>query len=576
MRFSAPRSPPPAQPATRQYRSRSTFGVPSDSEDEADYYSEVESESDSASESGDSVRAPDEDETYLSDDLEDILTLSRPTRERPKRSAAEEHYINEVLVSVRLRANHHDPYEEWKADLKEESLRVARLDHSLAKSAQQKSQRAAHARYAEAHAAALSTVRQKAQAHVEHMKGRCESEMERLRADWEVRNRRLWEHIEGVIRGEEERVRAREEEERRKREEEDRKRREEEERRRREEEERKRKEEEKKKQREKEAEEKKRAEEEERTKREKEQEEVEERKQLGFLTANEDWMKARENLMWLKTGPMKTVKANKELKSLWSAGRRAITPKVGQLTNDRQAINRISQQLIDIVHGSPRHPEPVYFALLSSLAKAILLQAETEVTAEKRSAGPLAQVTANLLGELSGFSETFWAKLCQRAGGWPVPVVVPPTDWDGTPFTPEARRKALGHRGGEGSAGHAARVAGVMRVYFTVMCAEVDSPLEPAFRLPRLWTYFARMLAEPALLGSAVAPNVLHAALDVAGGRARQIWGKQWVKLLATLYETATVGVQGAPAGRLLGGESSEGIAARVRVQLEIERIMAQ
>lgn len=44
---------------------------------------------------------------------------------------------------------------------------------------------------------------------------------------------------------------------------------------------------------------------------------------------------------------MKTVKDNKQLKSLWSAGRRAITPKIGQLTNDPQAIQRIvSAQLL--------------------------------------------------------------------------------------------------------------------------------------------------------------------------------------------------------------------------------------
>ena len=103
---------------------------------------------------------------------------------------------------------------------------------------------------------------------------------------------------------------------------------------------------------------------------------------------------------------MKTVKANKELKSLWSAGRRAITPKVGQLTNDQETITRISHEVVEVVLGSPRHPEPVYFALLSSLAKAILLQAETEVTAEKRSAGPLAQVAAHALGALAGFAET--------------------------------------------------------------------------------------------------------------------------------------------------------------------------
>lgn len=38
---------------------------------------------------------------------------------------------------------------------------------------------------------------------------------------------------------------------------------------------------------------------------------------------------------------MKTVKGNKELKSAWSAIRRQITPKIGQLTNDPQTINRV-------------------------------------------------------------------------------------------------------------------------------------------------------------------------------------------------------------------------------------------
>lgn len=38
---------------------------------------------------------------------------------------------------------------------------------------------------------------------------------------------------------------------------------------------------------------------------------------------------------------MKTVKGDKAMKAIWSAGRRAITPKVGQLTNDANAIMRI-------------------------------------------------------------------------------------------------------------------------------------------------------------------------------------------------------------------------------------------
>ena len=44
--------------------------------------------------------------------------------------------------------------------------------------------------------------------------------------------------------------------------------------------------------------------------------------------------------------------------------------------------------------------------------------------------------------------------------------------------------------------------------------------------------------------------------------------------MLALLYEGVTVGCHGLE-GRLIGGKTPEGIAARVRVQLEIERIMS-
>ena len=62
-------------------------------------------------------------------------------------------------------------------------------------------------------------------------------------------------------------------------------------------------------------------------------------------------------------------------------------------------------------------------------------------------------------------------------------------------------------------------------------------------------------------------------ALDVYGAKARGVWGAQWVKLLEVLYEGVTTGLFGEQ-GKLIGGDSPEGIAAHVRVQLEIERIM--
>jgi len=60
------------------------------------------------------------------------------------------------------------------------------------------------------------------------------------------------------------------------------------------------------------------------------------------------------------------------------------------------------------------------------------------------------------------------------------------------------------------------------------------------------------------------------AALDVMGVDALHIWGAQWVKMLALIYEGVTIGIG---ADKYIGGTTPEGKAARVRVQLKIEEI---
>ena len=145
---------------------------------------------------------------------------------------------------------------------------------------------------------------------------------------------------------------------------------------------------------------------------------------------------------------------------------------------------------------------------MSSLAKAILLQAETEVTAEKRSAKPLAQLTLNSMNVLDGFSAVFWAKLCQRTGGWAIPAPVPSKDADGTPFTSATHAKASGLRE-ETSADRTARVAGIMRVYFSLLLLPPSAPLSREFHMPRLWIFVARLIGQPALLQSPLATELL-------------------------------------------------------------------
>ena len=178
-----------------------------------------------------------------------------------------------------------------------------------------------------------------------------QKEETKLKQRWKLRDQLLWERIEAGIKVDEERV---EEEKKRLEEEKQRKEKEAEEKKRAEEEKRRLEEESRRK--EKEAEEKERAEEEKR--RLEDETQRKEREAQENNPAYDDWRVARQNLLasvkllnihyLLLTGliqslkqPVRHVKSNKELKAAWGILRRQIVPKIGQLTNDPQAISLI-------------------------------------------------------------------------------------------------------------------------------------------------------------------------------------------------------------------------------------------
>lgn len=163
----------------------------------------------------------------------------------------------------------------------------------------------------------------------------------------------------------------------------------------------------------------------------------------------------------------------------------------------------------------------LYTGLLSSLGKTILLQAETEVTAEKKAAIPLAQVAFTLLDRLETFPDIFFAKLVQRCGGWPIPCAVPDVDFDGTPWADDAQRiKMMGYRRSveqnvarEPMVEYMNRVAGDMRLYFHILKIPPQTrPMHPMFQLPRCWTWFARIMADYPLLETPVAAQLIYSA----------------------------------------------------------------
>ncbi|KAI6121116.1 GLE1-like protein-domain-containing protein [Pisolithus sp. B1] len=469
-------------------------------------------------------------------------------------------------LRIRLRTRHYDPYEEWERQARTDALRTARHLRTTTNAI-----RACHLE--NIHKSALKSQQITYNSQITDVKRLLEAfriqerdEEAWLRQKWRDEDSARTERLEAAIKVEEAKVRAAAEAERRNREEAERRRHEEEEKKRRE------------------LEEQRKADEE--IRRAKEEGERRERERYRRRRSGRRRRKTKRQRN-LKSGPMKTVKGEKALKSQWSAIRRQITPKIGQLTQDRATITRIIGQLIELVRPPTPHPQPLYLAVLSALSKCILLQAETEVTAEKKSAFPLAAVTCALLHHplLSDtFPEVFYAKMVQRTGGWGVPVVVPTRDIDGQVWTDNEQRKAMGYRrtgGGDGgeesvwenSGEYGTRIAGIMRVYFLVLVGRVQS----IFQLPRFWVYFSRMLGDERLLQTAVAAQILHAALDVAGLEARHIWGRQWIKILQLLYAASTEGIGSVPSTneeRMLGGKTPEGKSARVRVQLEIERIV--
>ncbi|KAG0702653.1 GLE1-like protein-domain-containing protein [Suillus ampliporus] len=569
MRYGLPRSPSPSPVRRSSRRHTSTFGLPSDSESD---FEEPPTDSDSELSSPSSLSS--DSFCYES---ESAVPPPPPRPKREPRSPAEQRHVEETVAAIRLRTRHHDPYEEWEKQTRKDAFHTARRAQVQTRLETQGRRTQRNMQELQSLAATHAQQVAEVQKQLAAMQVRQQTDVNTLISSWKEQDKKYRDRIEGVIRVEEDRLRARLEAERRAREEAERKRKEEEERRKVEEEMKRLEEEKAQRQREADAAAKLQEEEKERLRREKLDAEEQGRAQLGMSLAEEDWVHARETLKNLKAGPMKTVKGDKQLKSQWSTIRRQITPKIGQLTHDIDSVMRITQQIIDIICPNQRLPLDIYFAALSSLAKAILLQAETEVTAEKRSAIPLAMVAARLLGTLEGFPDIFFAKLVQRSGGWPVPSAIPSTDSDGTAWDDKERIKAMGYRTSDGQreslSDHIMRVSGMMRVYFLILAAPVPQPLDKMFQLPRFWTYFARMIGDERLLETAVAAQVLHAALDVGGMEAKFIWGNQWVKILELLYEGATTGIGGA-AGKLVGGQTPEGKAARVRVQLQIERIM--
>ncbi|KAG6850415.1 hypothetical protein H0H93_013640 [Arthromyces matolae] len=245
----------------------------------------------------------------------------------------------ETVAAIRLRTRHHDPYEDWERQTRLDAFRTARKEVNVDQKRFHDAQDRGRTADIQRREAEYNKQMKEVEMYFEKLRLKAKQEEDLLLRNMKARQTKIWENIEGVIKVEEEKVRARLAEEARQRDEEARKleqkRKEEEEARRLKEE----KEAAEKKARE---EEEKRVEEEKRKKKEQDeeaarlkeaqaQEEIQQkeiRSQLGMTTPEADWKLYNDSVQNMKNTVMKQVKGDSSAKSIWSKARREITPKI--------------------------------------------------------------------------------------------------------------------------------------------------------------------------------------------------------------------------------------------------------
>lgn len=163
----------------------------------------------------------------------------------------------------------------------------------------------------------------------------------------------------------------------------------------------------------------------------------------------------------------------------------------------------------------PSDAQHLHHALLSSVAKAILSQAETEVTANKAQAGPLARVSIALISTYPLLGDIFWAKMCERIGCWVVgcePITLADESQDTLPE--KLRMKRWGMKAEEGQDVQTTRITGVLRLYFRMLFVSLDmqtpQPLLSQFRPGRFWLYLSQLLNNSIMLSRPVAAEAIY------------------------------------------------------------------
>lgn len=292
-----------------------------------------------------------------------------------------------------------------------------------------------------------------------------------------------------------------------------------------------------------------------------------------MITARQDHTMWIARMKHIKKKVLPVVSENAQWRKQCFAAKRQITPKIGQLTNSRQEISRITTALSTLLRDAKAAPcpdEEIYIWVLNHLTKCLIRQAEQEVAVKFDTAYPLARVVIWLL--LDGHAElgnVLMARLVKKSC-WCLGYVPAKTaEQDDAAYS-----KAVGRASpDETSVQFVTRQSGILAFYFAICQTAPVTPtgvgaevsLVPAhLRMVALWTWQARCVTPP-MTRHAIVPSLWATLIEVAGDRVLTTYGRQASKVWTLLYQ------QGIMAARAEFVKLEDGKAASGRLQLLLE-----
>ncbi|WOO78638.1 Nucleoporin GLE1 [Vanrija pseudolonga] len=297
-----------------------------------------------------------------------------------------------------------------------------------------------------------------------------------------------------------------------------------------------------------------------------------------------EWSRWVEVQKKMKRDVIEVVKADKNLIKELRPGMRLMTRSLGQVINTKETIVRVTNDIHSLL--SERLPAPVsasspstidtlvpaYGYLLSHLSKALIKQAENEVSAKAEAGFPLARVVLGLILRGHGaFAQVLYARLVKKCP-WVVPYL--PSRAENQPR--EEYEKSTGRTADESLAEYIARMSGIATLYFAILQTPIGtlvptvnaqptpqqlSALIPAeLRLPATWTWLASIL-RPSLSVQKPVAHLIALLLDTDGSEMVRIFGVGQVGKLLDAVSAAL------DAGKIPG--DSDASQARLRLLLE-------